>query len=468
MSDDILIPDIDTIEGKLLRHAADLDYLILDEVVDRQKRLPIARIQFAPIDLMDYLDALDDGEDEDEDEEDEEDLDDEDEDEGDDEQERDEDISDQPTVERTRTQAAEATEATSRTGLAEAAQQREGVDRHTQRMCSAVLLWIHGEVRRIIRNRPICTFRLRMYKPKGVHVASKNFKAENPSYCPPPADEPEGKAAPVPPPPSAPTPPPQSVAGPALAAPPPPPPPPVAPPPAAPPPYAPQLPVLAPQQPLVVHAPPVQVILPAPAPAPPPPPVPLRNTPAVAIALGGDGHGQLVYLDPETIPEARVWRALGHATEEFLGTVGRTYAGIIDLQARTVTHQATQLDKSQALVENLAGQLLVARQVQRTDETEQKVDERQLRVREELGKTFLSELGSLGRVLASSKLGVTPELVELGDIVSASPELAEAVRDPSVRALLKDEKTTRELAQLLRLAAHKSNGGGNSTPPQAA
>ena len=225
-----------------------------------------------------------------------------------------------------------------------------------------------------------------------------------------------------------------------------------------------QLPAVVPPPP--VQPQPVQILLPAPPPpAPSPPP---RNTPAVAIALGSEGGGQLIYLDPDTIPEARVWRALGRATEDFLGTVGRTFSGIIDLQTRTVEHQATQLDKSQALVENLAGQLLAARQVQRTDEVEQQVDERQLKVREELGKTFLSELGSLGRVLASSKLGVTPELVELGDIVSASPELAEAVRDPSVRALLKDEKTTRELAQLLRLAAHKSNGGGNNTPPQAA
>ena len=192
-----------------------------------------------------------------------------------------------------------------------------------------------------------------------------------------------------------------------------------------------------------------------------------RRTPAVAIALSGGGEGQLIYLDPDTIPEARVWRALGRATEEFLGTVGKTYSGIIDLQARTVHHQAEQLDKSQQLVENLASQLLAARQVKESDEAEQKVDERQLRIREELGKTFLSELGSLGRVLASSKLGMAPELVELGDLISTSPELAEALRDPQVRALLKDEKTRKELAQLLVLASKRTQGEGGA-PPRAA
>jgi len=63
MSDPILIPDLDTIETGLLRHAEELDYLVLDEVVHRQRRLPIARVQFAPLDLMDYLDALNDEED---------------------------------------------------------------------------------------------------------------------------------------------------------------------------------------------------------------------------------------------------------------------------------------------------------------------------------------------------------------------------------------------------------------------
>ena len=82
---------------------------------------------------------------------------------------------------------------------------------------------------------------------------------------------------------------------------------------------------------------------------------------------------------------ARVWRALGQATEEFLGTVGRAFSGIVDLQAKTVNHQSEQLDKSQALVQSLATQLLAARRLKESDEAEQKVDERQLRVREELG-----------------------------------------------------------------------------------
>ena len=68
-----------------------------------------------------------------------------------------------------------------------------------------------------------------------------------------------------------------------------------------------------------------------------------------------------------------------------------------------------------------------------------------------------------GRLEEGTVLGVAPELVELGDVVAASPELSEAIRDPNVRAMLKDEKTKKELAQLLMLASKKSG----SAPPQA-
>ena len=425
MQDGIVFEGLDLLLNVLVRHAPNLDYVTLDEVIHRQKRVQAARVNFSPLDLTDYLEALDDepepapADDDDEDDEDDD----------------DEDIADEPTQEGTRGHA----EPTSALGAASAPDPREdgpAPDDDTMRLCRAVLLWVQDEAREVIKGRPYCAFRLRLHGPKGGYMETQQFRAENTDYRPPRTQQAERPAPPPEPPPSPPSPPSQ--------------------------PPAPQLPTVPPPPPLIVQAPPVQVLVPSPA-----PPEPVRRTPAVAIALSGGGEGQLIYLDPDTIPEARVWRALGHATEEFLGTVGKTYSGIIDLQARTVHHQAEQLDKSQQLVENLASQLLAARHVRESDEAEQKVDEQQLRVREELGKTFLSELGSLGRVLASSKLGMAPELVELGDLISTSPELAEALRDPQVRGLLKDEKTRKELAQLLVLASKKPQGEGGA-PPRAA
>ncbi len=296
------------------------------------------------------------------------------------------------------------------------------LDAETATLCRALLRWLPDEVDRLLGDRAQQTFKLSLYEPKGGYLTSKNFQATRPGRVPAPDEESE-PALPMPPVPAPSSPAPST----ALA-----------------------LPALVPPKP----APPATT---------PPPPV----APGFAIALGGDGHGQLVFLDPDTIPEARVWRALGKATEELLVTVGRTYSGIIELQARTVLHQSEQLDRSQRLVENLAGQLLAARRVQERDDAETRADESQLRVREELGKTFLSELGTLGRVLVTSRAGVAPELAELSELVSGSPELAETLRDPDVRALLKDEHTTKELAQLLRLAARRSSGG-DSGAPQAA
>ncbi|MBK7759534.1 MAG: hypothetical protein IPI35_24685 [Deltaproteobacteria bacterium] len=419
MQDGIVFEGLDLLLNVLVRHAPNLDYVTLDEVIHRQKRVQAARINFSPIDLSDYLDALDEGPEPDP-------ADDDDE---------DEDIADEPTQESTRGQ----TEPTTPLGAASTPDPRDDApepDDDTLRLCRAVLLWVQDEARTVMKGRPYCAFRLRLHGPKGGYMETQQFRAENTDYRPPRTQQAERPVTPPDPPP--------------------PPPAPQLPNPQIP---APQLPAVVPPQPLVVHAPPVQVLVPS-----PPPPEPVRRTPAVAIALSGGAEGQLIYLDPETIPEARVWRALGQATEEFLGRVGASYGNIIELQARTVTHQSEQLDKSQALVENLARQLLAARQVQETDQAELKVDERQLRVREELGKTFLSELGSLGRVLATSKLGMAPELAELGDIVATSPELAEAIRDPHVRAMLKDDKTRKELAQLLLLASKRPSG----PPPQAA
>lgn len=407
MQDGIVFDGLDQLRGVLARHAASLDYVTLDEVIHRQKRVQLARVNFSPLDLSDELDALDEEPAEETPDEEDEDV----------EAEDHEDTGDEPT---------EPTEPASPLRTASEPERPDpawlALDEDTRRLCRAVLLWVQGEARLVMKSRPYCAFRLRLHGPKGGYIETQQFRAENIRYRPP-RERVEAAPAPAPTPPAAP-----------------------------------------PPAPLIVQAPPVQVLVPPPPSLPPPEPP--RRGPAVAIALQGD-EPQLLYLDPDTIPESRVWRALGLATEDLLRRAGAAYGDIIELQSRTVLHQAGQLDRSQALVEQLASRLLDARQVSQREETEQKVDERQLRIREELGKTFLSELGSLGRALASSKLGMAPELLELGDLLSTSPELAEALRDPGVRALLKDDKTRKELAQLLMLASKKPLTDP-AAPPRAA
>ena len=59
MQDGIVFEGLDLLLNVLVRHAPNLDYVTLDEVIHRQKRVQAARVNFSPIDLSDYLDALD-------------------------------------------------------------------------------------------------------------------------------------------------------------------------------------------------------------------------------------------------------------------------------------------------------------------------------------------------------------------------------------------------------------------------
>jgi hypothetical protein len=58
-------------------------------------------------------------------------------------------------------------------------------------------------------------------------------------------------------------------------------------------------------------------------------------------------------------------------------------------------------------------------------------DDGEGRVRKELGKQFIEELGALGGVLATAKFGLAPKMTELAEIVNASPERLEARKNPA-------------------------------------
>ena len=105
------------------------------------------------------------------------------------------------------------------------------------------------------------------------------------------------------------------------------------------------------------------------------------------------------------------------------------------------------------IIESLADRLITLRVGTEFAENEGRQEAAGSRMGQELGKQFISELGGLGRVLATAKFGTAPEMVELADIVTASPELMEAMPRPEVLKMLRDEKTRKELAGLLAAAA---------------
>ena len=57
-------------------------------------------------------------------------------------------------------------------------------------------------------------------------------------------------------------------------------------------------------------------------------------------------------------------------------------------------------------------------------------------------------------------------MIELAEIVNASPELLEAMKNPAVKKILRDEKTRKELAALLVTAAQAGDAPANDADTQ--
>lgn len=182
-----------------------------------------------------------------------------------------------------------------------------------------------------------------------------------------------------------------------------------------------------------------------------------------------------IQMDPGIpAPTPAAWNALEHAMRNWLGILQESYAGLARaqshhsaLQAEGQARQSKENSKLYSMVEDMHGKLLLIKVGQAQIEQTGRENEANTAHREALAKQFLSELGSLGRLVAASKLGVSPELAELATIIEDSPDLKEALTDPDIRAMLKDTATAKELAALLKsiVAAEKARKATANTPP---
>ncbi len=173
----------------------------------------------------------------------------------------------------------------------------------------------------------------------------------------------------------------------------------------------------------------------------------------------------VVALNGEILPEARVWRALGSAFEDFVGTVVRSVTGLMDAEHRVNEHLADQLAKSWRLVEALTEQLLIERAERARLEGDRRADDGTQQFRDLLVGKLLEELASLGQAMNGGRGDVPPELVEVFETFAASPALVEAFCDPSrsggLRAMLLDPLGCEALARHLLEAAR---GTGERDP----
>jgi hypothetical protein len=153
---------------------------------------------------------------------------------------------------------------------------------------------------------------------------------------------------------------------------------------------------------------------------------------------------------------------------EVLKLLQKSYAHLAALQNTTITNQNTQILRLQKVLEELMGDVVKLRVGLAENEQVQREDTGASRVREELGRQFIAEVGTFGRVLAAAQFGMPAEMVELAEVVQASPERMDAMKAPDVRRMLRDEKTRKELAELLLMAARSAPTANAPTVPEAA
>lgn len=174
-------------------------------------------------------------------------------------------------------------------------------------------------------------------------------------------------------------------------------------------------------------------------------------------------------------PSSAAWAALENGYRNLLGVMQEAYGGLTHahahqaaMSAEAHARQAKEISKLHAMVEELHGKMLLIKVGQAEIEQTGRESETSAAHREAMMKQFLSELGSIGRIVASSKLGVSPELGELASIVEESPDLKAALTDPDIRDLLKDQATAKELAALLKgiVANEKARKAANSPPTE--
>ncbi len=155
----------------------------------------------------------------------------------------------------------------------------------------------------------------------------------------------------------------------------------------------------------------------------------------------------------DNLPEARSWQALSQGYANFVGLLQQGYAHLANLQNAALSNQDQRIQHLQHGLHALTGELTKARMGVAAADHLDRQESHQAELRAALGQQFIEQLGSVGRALTQAKFGVSPELVELGELVGKSPDLAAVLRDPRVRRLLQDEKTRKELVELLKAAA---------------
>ena len=98
--------------------------------------------------------------------------------------------------------------------------------------------------------------------------------------------------------------------------------------------------------------------------------------------------------------------------------------------------------------------------------TRQQVAEEEKTFKADLARDALGQLGGLANAMLLRESGLNPEMSDVLVSLQGSPELMAALRNPRVRAQLKDPNNLRDLASLLQMASQQTTqeGEGDARP----
>ncbi|MCK6527716.1 hypothetical protein L6R50_09180 [Myxococcota bacterium] len=167
-------------------------------------------------------------------------------------------------------------------------------------------------------------------------------------------------------------------------------------------------------------------------------------------------------------------RALGDGYAQFMKLVMATVGQFQGLNNSMHSRQHRQLREAQDQVEQLVASILEFRAAQVEAQEQRKTDEHHQDARTELARQAIKQLGDAAQAFMLAR-GLPPDLAEVFGTLGTSPELMTSLRDPAVRALMKDPANLRGLAQMLKAAgdqaqaarAAASTPGPEPTPTEA-
>lgn len=156
-------------------------------------------------------------------------------------------------------------------------------------------------------------------------------------------------------------------------------------------------------------------------------------------------------------------RALADGYQAFLGMCLQVFGQQNQINASALNRMLRENSEYRETLQQLFAQVLDSKRQMLEIEAAQALESRQGDVRAVLGQEAIRQTADLAKSLFGAHL--PQELRELGEVLTANPEVVALMRDPQMMALLRDRQRMREVAPVLRMYAASTVPGAAPPPP---